>query len=70
MRGTINGYATVYCYFDRTNMYKRYSSDYDNYIEKQDYMKTMDNVPNSHKKTDSNYTKRLNDPDMKYNEVW
>lgn len=70
MRGTINGYATVYCYFDRTNMYKRYSSDYDNYIEKQDYMKTMDNVPDSHKKTDSNYTKRLNDPDMKYNEVW
>lgn len=70
MRGTINGYATVYCYFDRTNMYKRYNSNYSDYVDRQDYMKTMTGVPDSPQKTDSSYTKRLNDPNMKYNEVW
>lgn len=70
MRGTINGYATVYCYFDRTNMYKKYIGNYGDYVDRQDYMKTMTGVPDDHSKTDSNYTKRLNDPNMKYDEVW
>ena len=70
MRGTINGYATVYCYFDRTNMYNKYIGNYGDYVDRQDYMKTMTGVPDDHSKTDSNYTKRLNDPNMKYDEVW
>lgn len=70
MRGTINGYATVYCYFDRTNMYGKYNDNYSDYVDRQDYMKTMTGVPDDHSKTDSNYTKRLNDPNLKYDEVW
>ena len=71
MRGTINGYATVYCYFDRTNMYGRYNSNYGDYVDKQDYMKTMTKVPSSKAKAaDPLYKARLNDPNMKYDEVW
>lgn len=71
MRGTINGYATVYCYFDRTNMYGKYNSNYGDYVDKQDYMKTMTKVPSSKAKAaDPLYKARLNDPNMKYDEVW
>lgn len=71
MRGTINGYATVYCYFDRTNMYGRYNSNYGDYVDKQDYMKTMTKVPSSKAKAaDPLYKARLNDPNLKYDEVW
>ena len=71
MRGTINGYATVYCYFDRTNMYGKYKENYNDYVDKQDYMKTMTEVPSSKAKVmDPLYKARLNDPNMKYDEVW
>lgn len=71
MRGTINGYATVYCYFDRTNMYGKYIGNYGDYVDKQDYMKTMTKVPSSKAKAaDPLYKARLNDPNMKYDEVW
>lgn len=71
MRGTINGYATVYCYFDRTNMYGKYNSNYGDYVDRQDYMKTMTGVPSSKAKViDPLYKARLNDPNMKYDEVW
>ena len=71
MRGTINGYATVYCYFDRTNMYGKYNGNYVDYVDKQDYMKTMTGVPSSKAKViDPLYKARLNDPNMKYDEVW
>lgn len=86
LRGSLEGYATVYCYFDRTNMYsKTYSKDgteistglgyvenYDNFVDNYNYLQTMDNVPTSFKKEsgNSNYQKRLNDPSLKYDEVW
>ena len=86
LRGSLEGYATVYCYFDRTNMYsKTYSKDgteistglgyvenYDTFVDNYDYLQTMDNVPTSFKKEsgDPNYQKRLNDPSLKYDEVW
>lgn len=86
LRGSLEGYATVYCYFDRTNMYsKTYSKDgteistglgyvenYDTFVDNYDYLQTMDNVPTSFKKKsgDPNYQKRLNDPSLKYDEVW
>lgn len=86
LRGSLEGYATVYCYFDRTNMYsKTYSKDgteistglgyvenYDTFVDNYDYLQTMDNVPTSFKKEsgNSNYQKRLNDPSLKYDEVW
>lgn len=72
LRGSLEGYATVYCYFDRTNMFKGYNYDYDNFVDNYDYLQTMDNVPTSFKKKsgNSNYQKRLNDPSLKYDEVW
>lgn len=86
LRGSLEGYATVYCYFDRTNMYsKTYSKDgteistglgyvenYDTFVDNYDYLQTMDHVPTSFKKKsgDPNYQKRLNDPSLKYDEVW
>lgn len=72
LRGSLEGYATVYCYFDRTNMFKGYNYDYENFVDNYNYLQTMDNVPTSFKKEsgNSNYQKRLNDPSLKYDEVW
>ena len=72
IRGSLEGYATVYCYFDRTNMFKGYNYDYENFVDNYNYLKTMDKVPTSYKKEsgNSNYQKRLNDPSLKYDEVW
>lgn len=72
IRGSLEGYATVYCYFDRTNMFKGYNYDYENFVDNYNYLQTMDNVPTSYKKEsgNSNYQKRLNDPSLKYDEVW
>ena len=86
LRGSLEGYATVYCYFDRTNMYsKTYSKDgteistglgyvdnYDTFVDNYNYLQTMDNVPTSFKKESGNteYQQRLNDPSLKYDEVW
>lgn len=72
IRGSLEGYATVYCYFDRTNMFKGYNYNYDNFVDNYNYLQTMDKVPTSYKKEsgNSNYQKRLNDPSLKYNEVW
>lgn len=75
-RGTLEGYATVYCYFDRTNMFKDkhtgYTGDWEKYIDSYTYMQTMRYVPSDYKKASpgASYLKRLNDPNMKYNEVW
>lgn len=72
LRGSLEGYATVYCYFDRTNMFKGYNDNYKYFVDSYDYLQTMDNVPTSFKKKsgDPNYQKRLNDPSLKYDEVW
>lgn len=72
LRGSLEGYATVYCYFDRTNMFKGYNYDYENFVDNYNYLQTMDKVPTSYKKEsgNSNYQKRLNDPSLKYDEVW
>lgn len=81
---TLEGYATVYCYFDRTNLYggrgeKRYNTgggnvdtNYESYIDKLNYMSNPKNTqPSSYKKdAGDNYKARLNDPNMKYDEVW
>lgn len=76
-RGTLEGYATVYCYFDRTNMFNNdkkgigYTGDWEKYIDNYTYMQTMTGVPAGYKKVSSDtYKNRLNDPNMKYNEVW
>ena len=74
VRGSLEGYATVYCYFDRTNSVTQdyWTGTYEEYVDSYSYMKDMNNVPSSYSKYDSNgkYLKRLNDPNMKYDEVW
>ena len=69
-RGTLEGYATVYCYFDRTNMFGGYNNKMNKYIDSYKYMKDMSNLPTYYNKMRSTNTDRLNDPNMKYNEVW
>ncbi len=82
---TLEGYATVYCYFDRTNLYmgrgeKKYNTgggdvdpNYESYIDKLNYMSNPSGstMPDSaNKAADEKYRNRLNDPNMKYDEVW
>lgn len=73
---TLEGYATVYCYFDRTNLYGgRGGENYESYIDKLNYMSNPKNTqPSSYKKykedDEDSYIKRLNDPNLKYDEVW
>ena len=63
---TLEAYATVYCYFDRKNLYKsgndaRYVDPYDQLNEfREGYDKPIN----------SEYVKRLNDPTLKYTEPW
>lgn len=82
-RGSLQGYATVYCYFDRTNILDKVDKDsgfngnQKGYIDDYTYMQNMggsdgsDISSNYHKKSGStDYQKRLNDPNLKYDEVW
>lgn len=67
LRSSMEGYATVYCYFDRTNLMAK---DF-NYVAGK-YMNTNDNYSSpaeGYGKTGSNLN-RLNDPTLQYNEVW
>lgn len=89
---SLEGYATVYCYFDRSNLFKGYETDtnkvdYTNYIDKLDYMKggkyaiypknfkkgsfaTDETGSSAPRRNYKKYKERLNDPELKYNEVW
>jgi len=66
---TLEAYATVYCYFDRTNLYKTESSSVDpSYIDQYDQ---LNKFRQGHGKgVSSDYLNRLNDPALKYNEPW
>lgn len=67
LRSSMEGYATVYCYFDRTNLM---ANDFVNGAGK--YINTNDNYSSpaeGYGKTGSNL-ERLNDPTLQYNEVW
>ncbi len=77
LRGTIEGYATVYCYFNRTNMLEDPDNEksgpfnnHDSFIDTYRYMQTMTGVPDDYKKSESASTKRLDDPTLKYKEAW
>ena len=71
-RGTLEGYATVYCYFDRTNtVTKDFMSGYGNYVDTYDYMQKMTGLPTDYKKKSGpGYKERLNDPNMNYDDMW
>lgn len=82
-RQSLQGYATVYCYFDRTNILDKVVKDsgfngkQKGYIDEYTYMQSMggndsEDIPTSYEKKSgsTDYQKRLNDPNMKYDEVW
>ena len=64
----LEAYATVYCYFDRNARDAAGNDLYsDDYVDKYDQL----NSPrNSYDKGDTDYTKRLNDPALNYNDPW
>lgn len=64
-KGSLEAYATVYCYFDRENIFQGYQ-DRSN-IDTYDYLHNpaTDYVPQN-----STYRQKLNDPTLKYNELW
>ncbi len=57
----LEAYATVYCYFDRTNFNTTYVGDYDQLLNK----RAVYNKANT-----SSYTTRLNDPKLNYTDPW
>ncbi len=74
LRGSIEGYATVYCYFDRTNLFHGYedSAEKDYFVDGYKYMQDMTGAIDYEKvdSTNGKYLNRLNDPTLKYNEAW
>lgn len=83
-RGTIEGYATVYCYFNRTDIsygkdsagkeVSSYNPDANKFIDMYNYMSSMkwNEAPINYKKSTKINTNldRLNDPALKYDEAW
>ena len=68
----IEGYATVYCYFDRTKTTATYDEEYvDKYDQLGKFNETNSSASqiNSYDK-DSNYIDRLNDQRLKYRDPW
>ena len=51
-------------------MFGGYNNKMSKYIDSYTYMKDMSNLPTYYNKMKSTNTDRLNDPNMKYNEVW
>lgn len=60
---SLEGHATVYCYFDRSLL----SSEWDNLVEKYDQLHDY-KAPGV--RDDTNYIERLNDPSLKYTSPW
>lgn len=75
---SMEAYATVYCYFDRTNIFNsgndsRYVDQYDQINNFRDiYHKSNANTfdKTGGKSNNGEYIKRLNDPQLKYTDPW
>ena len=73
LREHLEAYATVYCYYDRTNLYgDNANTGGVQYVDPYDYLASPPTSYERQQETteQQNYIKRLNDPSMKYNEVW
>lgn len=75
IRGTMEAYATVYCYFDRTSLFNGYPKNEhglveSSFIDSYRYMQDMTGSPSPNKVENGDYINRLNDPALKYNEAW
>ena len=76
-KGSLEAYATVYCYFDRTDMNNGAREIDKDYIEQYDYLQKnpQSNDPaktydKEGKHNSKEYRQRLNDPTLKYDELW
>ena len=66
---TLEAYATVYCYFDRSNIYGNYMDA--NYVDQYDQLNNFrSGYQKSHTGVNVDYIKRLNDPTLKYDNPW
>lgn len=65
---TLEAYATVYCYFDRTNLYK--SGNDPKYVDQYDQLNNFRSGRSKYNKTDQEYLDRLDDPALKYKDPW
>jgi hypothetical protein len=75
---TLEAYATIYCYFDRLNLYG--SGNQTDMTDQYDYLRSLNEGNVSHDKTknldgngqmnNGSYVKRLNDPTLKYDAQW
>lgn len=70
-RNTLEAYATTYCYFDRNGiMWDEFKDGgYGEYIDHYNALTDYGNYTKE-KNLDSKYKERLNDPTLKYDEVW
>ena len=75
-RSTLEAYATVYCYFDRNGIIwdefsnKGHNEYIDHYNAVNDYKTNTYDKHRSGDNSNQDYLKRLNDPTLKYDEVW
>jgi hypothetical protein len=72
LRDRLEAYATVYCYFDRDNLYGQNTETDGNakHIDPYDYLESLPTSFRKQDRGDRTYIDRLNDPDMKYYEEW
>ena len=70
-RNTLEAYATTYCYFDRTGIMWNEFKDGGNgeYIDHYNALTDYGNYTKE-KNSETGYKARLNDPTLKYDEVW
>jgi len=64
---TLEGHATVYCYFDRALLR---SNGWGEYVESIDQLNSYKDIDNFSGVKDSSYVRRLNDPTLKYTDPW
>lgn len=64
---TLEGHATVYCYFDRTAFN---NNDWADKVDQIDQLGSYRDIDNKKSSSNSGYLKRLHDPSLKYSDPW
>lgn len=64
---TLEGHATVYCYFDRSNFNK---GDWVNKVDQIDQLDDYRDIESKTTPENQDYINRLNDPSLRYSDPW
>ena len=69
---SIEGYATVYCYFDRNGLTNNSNSYFNENMVDTEYNQysSLRTVEQGVERSNPNYIKRLNNPKLKYTQEW